>query len=78
MALRLPRAGAAAAVAGGRRIARHVGDRGAARGALRLLAMATAGWMNTVVGTLAALTGPLAYLAWRERLRAPARRRPGT
>jgi amino acid transporter len=36
------------------------------------LAMATAGWMNTAVGTLAALTGPLAYLAWRDRSRAGA------
>jgi len=32
-----------------------------------LLAMLTAGWMNTLVGALAALTGPLAYLAWRGR-----------
>jgi amino acid transporter len=30
-----------------------------------LLAMATAGWMNTLVGVLAALTGPGAYLLWR-------------
>jgi hypothetical protein len=30
-----------------------------------LLAMATAGWTNTVVGTAAALTGPLAYRLWR-------------
>ena len=35
--------------------------------ALSLLAMATAGWTNTLVGTLALATGPLAYLAWRER-----------
>jgi hypothetical protein len=35
--------------------------------ALSLLAMATAGFANTLVGTLAALTGPLAYLAWRDR-----------
>ena len=35
-----------------------------------LLAMATAGWANTIVGVLAALTGPLAYWLWR----APARR----
>ncbi len=35
--------------------------------ALSLLAMATAGWTNTLVGVLAALTGPLAYLAWRDR-----------
>jgi amino acid transporter len=33
--------------------------------ALSLLAMATAGWTNTLVGTLAALTGPAAYLLWR-------------
>jgi amino acid transporter len=30
-----------------------------------LLAMATAGWINTLVGVLAALTGPVAYLLWR-------------
>jgi amino acid transporter len=39
-----------------------------------LVAMATAGWLNTAVGVAAALTGPAAYLVWR----APARRRaPG-
>jgi amino acid transporter len=32
-----------------------------------LLAMASAGWTNTLVGVLAALTGPLAYRAWRTR-----------
>ncbi len=32
-----------------------------------LLAMATAGWLNTAVGAAAALTGPAAYLAWRGR-----------
>jgi len=32
-----------------------------------LLAISTAGWMNTLIGLLAALTGPLAYLAWRTR-----------
>jgi hypothetical protein len=37
-----------------------------------LLAMATAGWANTTVGVLAALTGPLAYWLWR----APPRREP--
>ena len=67
----IPRAGAAAAVAGG----------GGSLGlwvtaglpvALCALAMATAGWMNTAVGTLAVLTGPLAYLAWRDRSRAGA------
>jgi amino acid transporter len=36
-----------------------------------LVAMATAGWVNTAVGVAAALTGPIAYLCWR----APARRR---
>jgi amino acid transporter len=30
-----------------------------------LLAMATAGWMNTLVGVLAALTGPVAYRLWQ-------------
>jgi amino acid transporter len=30
-----------------------------------LLAMATAGWLNTAVGVAAALTGPLAYRLWR-------------
>ena len=30
-----------------------------------LLAMATAGWMNTAVGVAAALTGPLGYWLWR-------------
>ena len=42
------------------------------------LAMATAGWMNTAVGTLAALTGPLAYLGWRNRSRAPGAAAAGT
>ena len=37
-----------------------------------LLAMATAGWMNTAVGVAAALTGPLAYLLWRSPARDPA------
>jgi hypothetical protein len=40
--------------------------------------MATAGWMNTAVGTLAVLTGPLAYLAWRNRSRAPGAAAAGT
>jgi amino acid transporter len=35
--------------------------------ALCLLAMATAGWKNTLVGALAALTGPLVYEVWRMR-----------
>jgi amino acid transporter len=39
-----------------------------------LLAMATAGWANTRVGVLAALTGPLAYWWWRAP--APARAEP--
>jgi amino acid transporter len=34
-------------------------------GALALLAMATAGWLNTAAGVIAALTGPIAYLAGR-------------
>ena len=33
--------------------------------ALALLAMATAGWRNTVAGVIAALTGPAAYALWR-------------
>jgi len=39
-----------------------------------LLAMATAGWTNTFVGVLAALTGPAAYLLWRSP--APTRAQP--
>ncbi len=35
--------------------------------AVSLLAMATAGWTNTVAGVVAALTGPLAYVAMRRR-----------
>jgi amino acid transporter len=35
--------------------------------ALSLLAMATAGWENTVAGVIAALTGPLVYLAVSRR-----------
>jgi amino acid transporter len=34
-----------------------------------LLAVATAGWMNTLVGVSAVLTGPLAYWAWRSPAR---------
>jgi amino acid transporter len=30
-----------------------------------LLAMATAGWTNTLVGVLAAMTGPVAYRLWQ-------------
>jgi hypothetical protein len=33
--------------------------------ALCLLAMATAGWENTLAGVLAAVTGPLAYVFGR-------------
>ena len=58
------RGGWAAARAG------HVAGRGAARALCCLLAMATAGWLNTAVGVAAALTGPLAYLVWRNRSRA--------
>jgi predicted MFS family arabinose efflux permease len=29
-----------------------------------VIALATAGWLNTAVGLAAALTGPLAYLCW--------------
>lgn len=32
-----------------------------------LLAMATAGWINTVAGAAAVLTGPLAYACWQRR-----------
>ena len=32
-----------------------------------LLAMATAGWTNTLIGALAALTGPVAYAVFRRR-----------
>ena len=35
--------------------------------ALALLAMATAGWLNTAVGVAAALTGPVAWMAWGRR-----------
>ena len=39
--------------------------------------MGTAGWTNTLVGALAALTGPLAYLAWRDRSHASGAAAPG-
>jgi amino acid transporter len=42
--------------------------------ALSLLAMATAGWLNTAVGAVAALTGPLAYWWWSVRQATPAGR----
>jgi len=35
--------------------------------ALSLLAMATAGWLNTLAGAVAALTGLVAWAAWRPR-----------
>jgi amino acid transporter len=38
-----------------------------------LLAMATAGWANTAVGAVAALTGPVAYAAFSRRAAASAR-----
>jgi len=41
--------------------------------ALSLLAMATAGWQNTVAGVIAALTGPAAYWLFRRGTRAGAR-----
>ncbi len=41
--------------------------------ALGLLAMATAGWQNTVAGVIAALTGPAAYWLFRRGTRAGAR-----
>ena len=37
-----------------------------------LLAMATAGWTNTLVGALAALTGPVAYRVWYASRAVPA------
>jgi hypothetical protein len=44
--------------------------------AVSLVAMATAGWLNTAVGLLTALTGPVAYLAWRGGAPAHAERGP--
>ena len=35
--------------------------------ALSLAAMATAGWLNTIAGVIAALTGPAAYAVWARR-----------
>src|SRR4029453_14409347 len=64
------RARSAAPLARGRGPARHVAGVAALPPALTLLAMATAGWKNTVAGVIAALTGPAVYgLAAR---RAPA------
>ena len=37
--------------------------------ALAVLAMGTAGWLNTLAGVIAAATGPLVYAAGRRRLR---------
>jgi len=42
--------------------------------ALSLLAMATAGWLNTLAGVLAALTGPAAYAWWARACRRDSRR----
>jgi len=42
--------------------------------ALSLLAMATAGWLNTLAGVLAALTGPAAYAWWARARRRDSRR----
>ncbi|HET8578026.1 MAG TPA: APC family permease [Methylomirabilota bacterium] len=44
-------------------------------GSCCVLAMATAGWLDTAVGAAAALTGPAAYLVWRNR--GPAARASG-
>jgi amino acid transporter len=38
--------------------------------AVSLVAMATAGWTNTLAGVGAALTGPAAYLVWGDQARA--------
>ncbi|HBH00476.1 MAG TPA: hypothetical protein DDZ42_00940 [Candidatus Rokubacteria bacterium] len=43
--------------------------------AVSLLAMATAGWLNTAVGVAAALTGPAAYAWWGRARRSPGRGR---
>ena len=42
--------------------------------ALSLLAMATAGWLNTLAGVVAALTGPAAYAWWARSARRDSRR----
>jgi amino acid transporter len=42
--------------------------------ALSLLAMATAGWLNTLAGVAAALTGPAAYAWWTRGARRDCRR----
>ena len=42
--------------------------------ALSLLAMATAGWLNTLAGVVAALTGPAAYAWWARSARQDSRR----
>ncbi len=43
--------------------------------AVSLLAMATAGWLNTAVGVAAAFTGPAAYAWWGRARRSPGRGR---
>ena len=43
--------------------------------AVSLLAMATAGWLNTAIGVAAALTGPAAYAWWGRAWRSPGRGR---
>ena len=43
--------------------------------AVSLLAMATAGWLNTAFGVAAALTGPAAYAWWGRARRSPGRGR---
>lgn len=42
--------------------------------ALSLLAMATAGWLNTLAGVVAALSGPAAYAWWARAARRDSRR----
>lgn len=44
--------------------------------AVSLAAMATAGVLNTAVGLLAALTGPVAYRVWRGGASAAGGREP--
>ena len=42
--------------------------------ALSLVAMATAGWLNTLAGVVAALTGPAAYVVFSRGARPGSRR----
>jgi amino acid transporter len=59
------------------RVPGGLGAAGAVAGipaALSLLAMATAGWLNTLAGVLAALTGPAAYAWWARARRRDSRR----